>query len=442
MSPPASPVLGTRAARLALAVLTLINLFNYLDRYVVAALVESLRRSELHLSDAELGSLMTGFIIVYMLASPFFGGLGDRGPRPRLIAAGVAIWSLATGLGGLARNFASLFLARSVVGVGEAAYGTITPALLADYFPRSARGRVFAVFFSAIPIGSAAGYVVGGLVEQHFGWRSAFFVAGFPGLALAYLASRLADPPRGAQDDPEDGRGDDPASKEAPAAAEPERQQRTGGTRAARAALAAYAELLRNRPYRLTVLGYAAYTFALGGLAFWAPAFLERVRGVPSGEATVQFGVIVVATGFAGTFAGGWLGDALLRRLPQSYLWVSGLSTLAAAPVALVAFVAESRPLYMTAIVIAEVLLFMSTGPVNSAIVNVVAPNRRATAVALSILAIHLLGDVPSPFLIGAVSDWSSLGRAFLILPVVIAASGLIWTYAAWKCGKSTPRPA
>src|SRR6266498_2673606 len=138
-----------RAARIGLAVLTFINLFNYLDRYVVSSLVESLKRSELQLSDTQLGSLMTGFILVYMLTSPVFGTLGDRRGRPRLLAMGVGIWSIATAIGGLARSFAGLFAARATVGVGEAAYGTIAPALLADSFPKEKRGRVFAIFFAA-----------------------------------------------------------------------------------------------------------------------------------------------------------------------------------------------------------------------------------------------------------------------------------------------------
>ncbi len=431
---PAAPSAGPPplpGARLALAVLTLTNFFNYLDRYVVSALVESLKRSELRLSDAELGALATGFILVYMLTSPLFGTLGDRGRRPRLIAAGVAVWSVATALGGFARRFATLFLARSSVGVGEAAYGTIAPALLADAFPPERRGRVFAVFYAAIPIGSAAGYMLGGLIDQRFGWRAAFFVAGAPGLALAWLAARLPDPPRGGQDDP---------------AAVHSHAGSHGGP--PRGAVAAYLGLLRNRPYRLTILGYAAYTFALGALAFWTPAFLERVRGMSRGTATVEFGAIVVATGFAGTFLGGWLGDRLLPRWRESYLWVSGAATLLAAPVALAAFVAPSRPVYMAAIVVAELLLFLSTGPVNSAIVNLVAPGERATAVALSILAIHLLGDVPSPPLIGILSDHSSLARAFLVIPVAIAVGGLVWLYAAWRgerqgvAGPAAARPA
>jgi MFS family permease len=398
-----------RAARTGLAVLTLINLFNYLDRYVVSSLVESLKKSELALTDAQAGSLATAFLVVYMLTSPVFGRLGDRGgSRPRLLAIGVGIWSLATALGGFARNFLGLFAARATVGIGEAAYGTVAPALLADYFPRERRGRVFAVFFAAIPIGSAAGYILGGLIDEHYGWRSAFFIAGAPGLLLGLACLALADPPRGAQD-------------ENASAAHP----------SARGTWASYRHLLRNRPYALTVLGYAAYTFALGGLAFWAPTFLERVRGLPKDTATVQFGLIVVVTGFIGTFSGGWLGDFFLKRNSQAYLWVSGWATLAAAPIALVAFSAGNRFVYMSAIVVAELLLFASTGPINSAIVNLVAPTERATAVALSILAIHLLGDVPSPPLIGAISDASSLQKAFMLLPVAIAAAGVIWLLAA-----------
>ncbi|HEY0554139.1 MAG TPA: MFS transporter [Thermoanaerobaculia bacterium] len=412
-----------RVARWGLFVLTFVNLFNYLDRFVVASVVESLKRpapAGLGLSDTQLGALATGFILVYMLTSPIFGTLGDRGKRPRLIAAGVAIWSVATALGGFARGFASLFAARSTVGVGEAAYGTVSPALLADYFPVEQRGRVFAVFTAAIPIGSAAGYMLGGFVDGHWGWRAAFFVAGVPGLLLAYLTARLFDPPRGAQE----GEGSAEAAGH--------------GVALGRQALAAYTGLLRNGPYVLTVLGYAAYTFALGALAFWTPAFLERERGLAHADATVQFGAIVVVTGFVGTFLGGWLGDKLLPRFKESYLWVSGVSTLAAVPFAWIAFTAHGRVAYTVAIAIAETLVFVSTGPVNSAIINVVEPERRATAVALSILAIHLLGDVPSPPLIGLVSDHSSLGRALLILPIAFGVSGLIWMFAAWRGGRAS----
>ncbi|HEY3221509.1 MAG TPA: MFS transporter [Gemmatimonadales bacterium] len=409
-----------RTARVGLVVLTLINLFNYLDRWIVAALAESMKHSELQLSDTQLGSLMTGFIIVYMLAAPLFGSLGDTRGRTRLIALGVGVWSLATAAAGFAWSYASLFAARAAVGIGEAAYGTISPALLADYFPRERRGRVFAIFFAAIPIGSALGYVVGGLMDYYFGWRPAFWVAGLPGLVLALLAWRLYEPPRGAQ--------------------EPESAGLAGahGLSLGHATRAAYAALLRNRPYMVTVLGYAAYTFAIGALAFWMPAFLERVRGIPKAQATVQFGAIVVVTGFLGTYGGGWVGDRLLRVSKQAYMWLSGGVTLVAAPLTFVALAGSSPALYWPAIVVAELCLFASTGPVNSAIVNAVSPHMRATAVALSIFTIHILGDVPSPALVGAISDAHSLAQAVLIIPVAIVVSGVIWTYAAWRESRAT----
>jgi MFS transporter, Spinster family, sphingosine-1-phosphate transporter len=424
-SPPVDRDL-TRLGRTALAVLTLINLFNYLDRWIIAALVESIKHSELRLSDKQIGLLFSGFIVVYLFTAPVFGSLGDTKSRTRLLAFGVAVWSVATALAGLARGYTSLLLARATVGVGEAAYGTISPALLADYFDRNRRGRVFAIFFAAIPIGSALGYIVGGLVDHYFGWRQAFFVAGVPGLVLAVLALRLYDPPRGAQD--------------------PESAPASGGhsISVGRAARAAYAALLRNRPYVLTVLGYAAYTFAIGALAFWTPSFLERIRGIPKAQATVQFGAVVVVTGFVGTYAGGWIGDYYLRTSRQAYLWVSGIATLAAAPLTLVALAVARPPVYWTAMVAAELLLFASTGPINSAIVNVVPPAIRATAVALSIFAIHILGDVPSPWLVGVLSDARTLGEAVLIIPVAVLAGGLIWTYAAWRgerTGAAEPSP-
>ena len=401
-----SVMVDTRAARAGLLVLTFINLFNYLDRWIVAALAESMKHSELRLSDAQLGSLMTGFLIVYMLAAPLFGSLGDKRSRPRLLSLGVGIWSIATALAGLTRNYVGLFAARAAVGIGEAAYGSISPALLADYFPRERRGRVFAIFFAAIPIGSALGYIVGGLVDRYFGWRQAFFVAGIPGLVLAALALRLYDPPRGSQDAVE---------------------QRAPVNRNA------YRSLLGNRPYVLTVLGYAAYTFAIGALAFWTPSFLERARGIPKAHATVQFGAVVVVTGFVGTYGGGWLGDRLLRVSRQAYLWMSGVATLLAAPLTLVALAARQPSVYWPAIVAAELCLFASTGPINSAIVNVVSPHMRATAVALSILVIHVLGDVPSPSLVGLISDARSLSQAVLIIPIAVLLGGLMWTYAAWR---------
>lgn len=405
---------GSRRGALGvLALLTLANLLNYLDRFIVPALVESLKRSEMKPSDAQLGSLATAFLLVYTVASPVFGRLGDRGNRPRLLAAGVALWSLATAAGALAQSFAGLFAARAAVGIGEAAYATIAPAMLADLFPRERRGRAFAVFFLATPVGSALGYILGGLVDQRFGWRAAFLVAGAPGLLLALAFLGLRDPVRGGAE-AEDARL---APRNLP-----------GGL------LAACRRLLANGLYTRTVAGYAAYTFALGALAFWTPAFLERVRGVPRSEATVIFGAIAVVTGIVGTLAGGWLTDRMKPRGRRPELVLSGWATLAAAPCAAAVFLFQGKPVYLTAIVVAELLLFCSTGPINAIIVGVVPPAERATASALAIFAIHAFGDVPSPLLVGALSDARGLQTAFLVLlPPALLLGGWIWVAAARK---------
>lgn len=410
---PTAPPHSARLARTGLVVLTLINLLNYLDRYIVPSLFESLKQSPLHPTDAQLGLLMGGFLLVYTITAPIFGRAGDRGRRPRLLAFGVFLWSLATAAGGLVRSYLQLLLARAAVGVGEAAYGTVGPSLLADYFPRSKRGRAFAVFFVAIPVGSALGFVVGGLVDQHWGWRSAFFVAGGPGLILAWLAARLWDAPRGLHD-------------EGPVVSPP----------ALRPTLAT---LARNGSYRMTVLGYAAYTFALGGVAAWMPAFLERARGLPRAQATVQFGAVVVVTGLVGTALGGWVGDRWLRRNPQAYLWLSGGATLVAAPLFFVALAAPAPGVYWSAMILAQLLMFASTGPINSQIVNVVRPEIRTMAVAVSVFTIHALGDILSPPLVGWISDRSNLAGAVLILPIAAALAGGIWIRGA--ATRASPSP-
>jgi MFS transporter, Spinster family, sphingosine-1-phosphate transporter len=408
-----------RSAYWALGVLTTINLLNYLDRYVVAPLASDLK-SAMGLTDTELGWLLPVFILVYVVAAPIFGAWGDRGSRTRPIALGVGIWSIATVLSGFAGSYPHLLATRALVGIGEAAMVAIAPALLADLFPPQGRARVYAVLNMAIPVGAALGYVVGGQVSAHFGWRAAFFVAGAPGIMLALGSLWLPDPPRGVLD----------AAAPVPASAP------------AQGAVRIYLSLLARPLFLLIVLGYAAYTFALGGLAYWMPAFLERVREIPKASAATDFGLIVLATGLVGTMVGGWLADYCLRYSRQSYLWLSGITTVLAAPVALLALTTSDRALYLPAIVAAQLLLFMSTGPVSAAIINIVSPLERASAAALTMVLIHLLGDVPSPVLIGYLSDRSSLAHAVLIVPIAILIGGLIWLVCARVSAPQAPTGA
>src|SRR5216684_32215 len=272
-----------QGATYALLVVTLLNFLNYIDRFILAAVLPRVK-TELVLTDFQLGLLANAFLVAYFLTSPLFGILGDRASRPRLMAAGVGLWSIATAAAGMTRNFVQLLMARAWVGVGEAAYSTISPAVLADYYPRSLRGRAFAIFYVAIPVGAASGFLLGGALERAFGWRVAFYAVGLPGIALAFIASRLHDPIRG-------------SSEEAEAPSE---------SLSIRATLLT---LFRNTAYVGTVFGYAAYTFAVSGLGFFMPTYLERVRGVELSRADFIVGSVTVLGGLCGTFAGGYLGD-------------------------------------------------------------------------------------------------------------------------------------
>src|SRR5438093_3458959 len=419
MRPAESQNAAHRAARYALGVVTILNFLNYIDRFILAAVLPRVK-TELILTDFQLGLLANIFLVTYFVTSPIFGALGDRLSRPRLMAAGVSAWSIATAAAGITANFVQLLIARAWVGIGEAAYASISPALLSDYFPRAQCGRAFAVFYVAIPVGSAAGFLLGGALERAFGWRAAFYAVGLPGIALALLALRVADPVRGGIEDPSpSGRGRRDSLIEAGAPGE--------GLSIADTLSA----LIHNPPYIGTVLGYAAYTFALGGLAFFMPTYLERVRGLELARADFIVGSVTVCAGLSGTFIGGYLGDWMAARVQSGQLWLSGLSSIAAVIPAWLALTVASSPTYIVWFFLAECLLFLSTGPVNVMIVSVVPPAARARSMAVSIFTIHLFGDAISPPIIGWLADTHGLARAVLIVPVAIAISGFVWTATA-----------
>ena len=390
-----------------LAILTSINLLNYIDRFVFPAVSESIKRSALHPSDTAIGFAQTSFLLVYLIAAPFFGAVGDRPGRMRWVAGGILFWSAATALGGFARTMPELIAARSLVGIGEAAYSAIGPAILADYFSEKTRGRAFAIFFAAAPVGAALGYGIGGFVDFHWGWREAFFVTGAPGLVVGLFLLRLRAPTRTAM-----------------------------AARRAGSAMGSYRFLLRDAQYRLTVLGYAAYTFAVGGIGAWMPAFVQRAHGLSSAVATSQLAIMLVVTGIVGSLGGGWIGDRLLRRSREAYLWLSAVATLLAAPLAFIALTTANITVYLVTLFAAELLIFTCTAPINSKLIDMVPPGMRAAAMALCISTIHLLGDVPSPTLIGWISDRSSIQQGVLVIPVAVLVSGVIWMLAAWRGGR------
>jgi len=211
----------------------------------------------------------------------------------------------------------------------------------------------------------------------------------------------------------------------------------TQGTRSReRGALGTYRHLLRNGQYRLIILGYAAYTFATGGIGVWMPVFVQRAHGTSSVVANTQLGSMLAVTGLLGAVGGGLLGERLLRRWREAYLWLSGITTLLAAPLAWIAFTTANITVYLVTLFAAELLIFTCTAPINSKLIDLVPPGMRAAAMALCIFTIHLLGDVPSPTLIGWISDRSTIQQGVLVIPVAVVVSGAIWILAAWRGGR------
>src|ERR1700722_233394 len=300
---------NTRRAASALALLLAINLFNYIDRYILAAIEPLISDHFFAATDdaamAKTGALATAFLVSYMILAPLFGWLADRPSRWVLVAIGIALWSLASGATGLAQTLNILLLTRCCVGVGEAAYGPVAPTLLSDLYPVERRGQILAFFYLAIPVGSALGYVLGGVIAAHLSWRWAFYLVVPPGLILAFLSWRMPDPPRGAADQ----------------------------ARPRKATLADYHALLRNPSYVLDTLGLTAMTFALGGIAAWMPTYIDSL-GTAGDLANINFifGVIVVISGLLATLLGGWAGDALRRHFPGSYFLVCGFGMLLGFP--------------------------------------------------------------------------------------------------------------
>ena len=386
-------------ALFGLTVLSLINFFNYLDRYIVAGVVP-LVEAELRIDHEKAGLLASMFMIVYMLASPIGGYLGDRVQRRFLVAGGVFIWSLATIGSGLAATFGILLFARALIGIGEAGYGTVAPAIISDLFPRSRRTRMLAFFYVALPLGAAAGFGVGGWVGEHYSWHSAFFVGGVPGLGLALLALFLPEPKRGATEE----------------VSGPDKIPFGIGIR----------QLSRNGIFWIVTGGLTLMTFSIGGLANWMPAFLNLERGVPLGTAGVVFGGITAIAGTLGTFAGGVLGDWAERRSATGGIWISGLGLALAAPfVFLAATVSDARMIYALSFV-AQFLIFLNTGPLNAAILNCVAPTFRAFAMGVNVLLFHLLGDALSPTVIGAIAKRFSIATAIEVNSLPVLAGGLM----------------
>jgi len=384
--------------RTALALLTALNLLNYIDRSVLFA-VQPLVQTEFHLTKTQLGYLTSAFLAFYMVAAPFAGPLADRYSRKLIIVLGAFFWSGLTLLTAVTHTCWELLLRHTLVGIGEATFVTIAPSLVADLFPENVRGRIFGIFYLAIPVGTAAGYILGGKLGPSLGWRYPFYVAALPGFLLAIALLFIPEPPRGQYD----------TQKETP---------QRGTLRG----------LARNPAFLTVTLGMAAGTFSLGGIQVWMPTFLSSARGYSLEAANLMFGKIVVVAGILASLAGGWIGDWLLPRMKSSYYFVSAVSMGVGVPVMIVGLFSQGR-FMMPAIAVAAFLLLLNTSPLNTALVNSVGAHIRATAIAANIFIFHLLGDVPSPTLMGYVADRHSLQAAFILPIIAMAVSSAILFY-------------
>lgn len=412
----AEPAVSTKSWRLApgamFAVLFGINVLNYTDRFVLPA-VASQVKADLVLTDTEIGLLGTAFVLVYAIAAVPAGMLADRFRRTTLVSVGIAIWSLATLTTGLTQSFGQLFGARSFLGIGEASYFPPSTTLLADAFPHDRRARLMAWWGLATPIGVFLGYAAGGLIGEQFGWRAAFFLTAVPGLALAILAGRLVEPPRG-------------ASEQLAATVGAERWEAT------------VRKILAARSLLFSILSQALGFFVLGGVSFWVPFYLGDHFGLAVGSSGLLAGALFVVGGGIGTLAGGHLADSLLARgIPSGRLLVPALGFLASAPVILAAVLTNSLPAFLALFFVAGGLLQMYSGPMTALSQDVVAPARRARAVALSLLIAHLLGDAFAPAVLGGLSDaLGGLQPALLITPaVIVGAAALALIGCRWVAG-------
>jgi MFS family permease len=392
-----------RPALIALGLLTCLNLLNYIDRYILPG-AQPLIQAEFHASDQAMGALTTALFVTYMCTAPFTGWLGDRFRRKPLIVAGAVLWSLATLITYWVHDYWALYVRHALVGVGEATFGIFAPAVISDFFPPKERNRILSIFYLAIPVGAALGYLVGGQLGSRFGWRTPFLVGAVPGLVIAGLYWIFAtEPVRGANEGFS-------AHQVKPAANE---------------IFAGFLGLFRNPGFLYATLGMAMMVFALGGISTWMPTFLNRFAGMSVGHAGFVLGAITAGDGLAGTAIGGWLAQRWLRTNHRALYLLSAWSMFVTLPLAGLVFFGPAR-LALPALVAAEFFLFLNTGPLNAAICNSVSAGVRSTAIALNLFLIHMLGDTFSPQIIGAIADRSSLRIGLGLTLVTLIVSGVL----------------
>ena len=385
-----------------LGLLTALNILSWVDRQIIPALAPLLI-AELGLSSAQIGLLYGyAFILCFIMAGAVLGPLADRVHRPRLIAAGLGVWSLFTGLSGLAQSFAQLAGARLMVGIGEATLTPASLAMLSDRFPAEWRARTAGIFAMGLPIGTGFSLIVAGLLAPRYGWRTCFFVLGVVGVAAALAVAFVTDPRAGPRRAEVGGRSSMEAACTRP----------IGATRPVHD----FVRVLGTSPaLLLTIIGGAVVTFSTAA-TIHVLTWLVRDRGFEFRRAAIMAGGIYALAGAIGNVAGGWFADACAARWRGGRLWSLVITQALLVPPTLLFFWSApgSVPFYV-GWVVSSLRGTIWYGPLYAATQDLAPPHARATAVAFLMLAINLLGAGPGPWIAGAIGDRVSLTTGLVV---------------------------
>lgn len=395
---------GRGYANYALVLLTVVNLVNYLERNAIFALFEPVKR-DLGFSDGRLGWLGSAYVLVFSLASLPAGVVGDLGSRRVVVAGGILLWSVATSLSGLVDGFGELLFARALVGLGGAAAAAGAASMVADYFPGRRRALAMSVFMVGLAIGGVLGILLAGTLEHGYGWRAAFVFLGLPGFVLAGLVLRIKDPTR-----------PKPPLREGADALFETMRQLAGVWR----------RILRTRTLLAVFGGGALISFGMNGLVGWAPTFLSRELSLSTAKASVILGTYGLASGIAGTVAGGLVADWLRTRMQGARLVTTGLGFIIGAPLAIWLLHLRDMAWFTPVFCAAFFFLTWYNGPLTTVIFDVVPSRIATTVVGAYLMFIHLAGDAVAFPLVGFLSDHFGLHRAVVLLPVAALAGGLI----------------
>lgn len=393
-----APEFSPSYRRFALAMLTVVYAFNFIDRQILVILQESIK-AEMALSDAQLGVLSGfAFALFYVSAGIPIARWADRSNRRNIVSIALAVWSGMTALSGLVQNYGQLVLARIGVGVGEAGGSPPAHSMISDYFPPQERATALSVYSMGIYFGILVGYLLGGWVNDAFGWRVAFFVVGLPGVLFAIvLRLAIAEPTRGRWEAPS-------VAAQRPSVAD------------------AFKLMWQLKSFRYLAVGCGLVSFVAYGNGNFMPSFLYRLHGMSFTEIGFALAMVQGIGGAAGTFLGGWLTDRMIRRDSRFYLWVPAIGSLLAIPFAYIGYLQSDTTLALSSFLVWVIFGAMYLGPCLAVSHTLVPPAMRALTSAILFLILNLIGLGLGPLATGLISDLltPSLGNESLRYAMLI----------------------